>query len=864
MRKLFGVILFLLSAIPAFAQTPAGGYASPSGSGGGGLTVVTSLPATCTTTGLLSFNTQIYGCVLGNAPFLMPQGNFPINGTSNVWLDWQLNEASGNTLLDSSGNGHTGTIGTCTAGGTVTRGAAPQGGLVFTNCQNGVTSDVALPANISAIEVLYSYADPGNNPFPGANATVNTSVLFGSTTAAGPFMQFGSIANGAMRTVSGIFSQTFGTPNKSNAFTMNPAGTHMLTWVFDAAHDLYWRDSQLLAACQGSLGNCTTASGGTLPTFILNLGGSSAYQAGFFTGTIYRIRVLLSEPTSGLSGTQGGEFSAMQFAAQQRGITIGDGQSTSTRNMFITNGDSKSEGATQTFPWWSHVNLHSDYLFENQGVGSTALSGPQGVFRDCIPTFAPTLHPLAGSNILTMDWSTNDAVTATLTPVGAYNALLKSVGCAQSLGVKTPIVISMVSETGTNVDATWRDPYNTFVRNGQAQYGYIVADIGGTNHPNSGMGCDGCFANSNFSVGGVHPSDLGGRTISAPIISTVTNRVAALAAQNASPSVYKVGAAMTPTLGGVDYFYLAPGSGTTLVTDFQHVLEGVPPGATVCVVPGIYLGTASVPTDTQTLTYTDITVDASQSTGKMGVYCAPNATGGADTITQTYGGTIQVSGQNALVFYVDGTATVSPVDVVSAAGTGSSTAPLAPSITPAANGELVLGVMSNQGAKFPTLTPSVGFDQRSNFIEAASVSNNGFTMGIESYLQNLAGAIQPGFTMNPTGPWVMYALAFKPGIYGAKYQMRAEDGTSAQNPFVMDCSGTGSSTAQLLDAEGLTGSHVYIVTQGTCGANTMTLAAVNSETVNGAASISLATNSKFDCESVLVSAAAGGNNWVCR
>jgi len=122
-----------------------------------------------------------------------------------------------------------------------------------------------------------------------------------------------------------------------------------------------------------------------------------------------------------------------------------------------------------------------------------------------------------------------------------------------------------------------------------------------------------------------------------------------------------------------------------------------------------------------------------------------------------------------------------------------------------------------------------------------------------------------GFALSPSGQ--LTGLAGGTGLAAFKVGTPAGTYTMADQDIVLYCNPSANPTAvnttiNLPDAIGLTGQTVTIKNTQNAGASTCTAAAVNSETIDGSATLAIANKAAVTLLSVLTSAQAGGANWI--
>lgn len=155
--------------------------------------------------------------------------------------------------------------------------------------------------------------------------------------------------------------------------------------------------------------------------------------------------------------------------------------------------------------------------------------------------------------------------------------------------------------------------------------------------------------------------------------------------------------------------------------------------------------TLSTPTDTNGTLQTAIAYNAANP--GMGIYYEPSAASGTHTFNLTFSSSL-----NTVLYVAEFSSAVTGFDKASAIASGSSVSPLSASITPAANGELLIGLIN--AASTPTISSwgSPLVEQQSD----ASGPSSAWAWAV----QPTAGSVSASATLSVSEPWVAAIAAF--------------------------------------------------------------------------------------------------------
>jgi hypothetical protein len=172
----------------------------------------------------------------------------------------------------------------------------------------------------------------------------------------------------------------------------------------------------------------------------------------------------------------------------------------------------------------------------------------------------------------------------------------------------------------------------------------------------------------------------------------------------------------------------------------------------ICVVRGGTPLTSITITDSQGNTWTNCTFQNVNGAGSLQIsFAVANATGGNTvTITPNASTTLRIA-----ILEYSGTDTSSPLDAENNSSTGTSTAPAASSITPAAANELVIGAVAVGNAE--NFSPGASFTLEEQVPTGASGK-----MAVEDWIQTTATATTAPQTINVSDTWLAAIAVFKP------------------------------------------------------------------------------------------------------
>lgn len=772
-----------------------------------------------------------------------------------------VNQTSGTVLTDVSGNGNNVTFAT-----SATCPANPSfnstGGLQFSALSSQC---IALPASLNnlAVELVLNSGDPGANNFGNNPITGGYDCALGGSAATNTLeLCLGGFSGvGAGRFVTGLLSQPVGGSGTLSEGTDALIGTHFVAYV-PGTPDAFYIDGQLLTNWQAFVAGSTV---GQITSGTWQLGGSNAWTAGsFFNGRIDMARFLPVASATAKNIQQ--DYLAAQALEAAGGVVLGNPAGLGNQGLNLAAPSTcVSVFAGDSITWGTGIAIPMSNALFIYGPNCDIRNGgypnlrAQGINGDMFSTCGPYYRPLAGLNFCHIWSGTNDLNTGSgVTAQQVFASVLQGCRQARLLGFKT--FAGTLLSNGNNSDFV-RDQFNTMLRNGAVPTCDDLIDYAA----NATLGADGSNTGAGFQADHVHPTQASATQIMAPMASAHINFLQANLTTNGSgsPHVFKSGAATIPQIVQWNQTNTVNCSGASSATPACSFNIPVSPGSTVCVYVISYTTADTITSAADTLGGTFTAISAGGLIGGALPFrglCAPNSTGGTDTITTTLAGAATTS---TTIFEIYGAASAAPIDATSTVNNATSTTPNTSAVTTTVANDLLIGVggLNNSYSYFSA--PGSQYAMNSNWIP----TTNG-EMALESQLGPIVGsysginATGAGFGVSASVNWAMQLFAVKPGTYGATIQMLPSD-CSPINPPRVDPSG-GAFTLQLPDAVVMAGETCKLNNIATSpSANAVTLAAINSQTINGAANLPLQFNAVTTCTAVLVSASAAGANWSC-
>jgi hypothetical protein len=763
--------------------------------------------------------------------------------TSGLIGQYNLLETSGATIADTSGQGNTGTFG-CTGGSSPTFTGTPAKGLVFAgaNC-------VMLPAALNAaqtIMIFATHATSSNAGFSPGECLIAGNGNGVPNVGADPLCLTALASYNTPVGVERLFSLVNGSTGLGSTSINIFSGSGTLGIVMGLSGN-----STVDQFYENGLQTVDTtnrgAIGGTQTTGAYCLGGCGAGQgnvaSGFFAGNIY-MAVLYNRQLSAAEMASVNGW--MQDTMNVRGVPtlLAD---TAIGDLVFIDGDSLSVGALSGVNWTSFLTLTGTpfYIMDDgfAGYGTCDLTQTQfsinPVFRTTSATRQAAVVWIGANNIGGARSCPPNTTTSEL------GQLVQICNIRRTVGWKC-LPMTVISHTGGGVDAV-KNQWNTFLRQTWSTWADGLIDIAA----NPSLGADGAFANTTFFNGdGIHPSAFSYQTIVAPLVQHGINRLYGNTPTSGTAATYRVGGTATPrAVQGTTNSGSCAGNQNASPTATCAFTNNTAAGS-LAELNIIWFNAVTITgvTDAQGNTWTAASAKFTFGSFPYNqqVWSAPNIIGGTtDLITITFSGAAVHVWPTIAEFA--GVLTVAPVDVAStgAQSTGTLTATTTAATT-TVTGDLLVGNFGNDA------NPATTFYSSANFTLLAQGSATATTWT----LAGAPGAYTATATHGVSVGWGAQLVAFKPGLIPATTSLFDVDVYAYCDP------GGGSITLQLPDAIGLTGQTVTIKNIQSAGANTCTIAGINAETIDGAASVVIANKATIVLQSKLVSASAGGANWV--
>jgi hypothetical protein len=439
----------------------------------------------------------------------VPTAQIPHNLVSTGLLaDYKFLDGSGTTVTDSSGNGNNATL---------TASHLPtwvQSGLQFSASTQGLT----LPAAINGAQTVELLACPDSLPATAGITKANQYPLFIASSLGMTGLNI--LYTGGLP---GLYAIGIAAGGSNQDLTIqNFSGCHVFTFALGTGggvlDHLYIDGREVSYTQQGS-----SAGKQTSGNLYFGYSGVSPYNSSGFIGTLYRMRVLSGQVTSGQAAAD-----ATILISQEKALGIDPTPTQyvqSTPQLHII-GDSLScswngTACNTSYSWVSQLILTNQptYTITNWGVygaymQAMAASEPYRVSPYCRTNNGPAIAINFGA--------TNDLSTRSAAQVGQTAASLaqsmKAAGC-------DPYIATILSRTGSTTapgtptaDAQ-KNSYNALVAAQWKSWGYKgVIDFGATL-----MGADGAYANTTyFLVDGTHNTSTG-EALKATVASNTLN-----------------------------------------------------------------------------------------------------------------------------------------------------------------------------------------------------------------------------------------------------------------------------------------------------------------------------------------------------
>lgn len=512
MKHFLFVITILLYSAAAFAQGSAGQSNYPIS----GIYAAGAPSGTCPGQNIVyinSSNGNLYTCPVPGGSWTLQSGGGSGGGslvTSGLLAEYKIQEGTGTTLDDTSGNGNNATFcashPTWIVGSNLSTGTGTQyttspnsGGLSFNGSSNCVNLPSALNAAKSFLFVI--------NFQPALGSASNYMLLVGNggNTASSGF-GFASASDGStssyIETIQTSFTRE--TEARAGIFGTAALGFNLDTvdHIFVNGQEVYWYSAQ------GTTQGLQTAGN-------FQLGGASPAGTGnFYSGSVYYMAAWNRVLTLAEEG-QMYSYVAAQMAG--RGVAF-QLESTNPTNTFLADGDSITLGGSSP-PYTEELTLNGTWTVQNIGEGGAWISFPTSPAASLLldTLTAPQYCSNQAQSVVVVWAGTNDMAgsASSQAVVGAYQGYAQRM---HNAGCKV-VAVPMLSRNGQDAN---KDSLDTLMRAQWPTFADAFADVAAAPL----LGADGAYSNTNiFISAGVHPTAAANQYITAPIISRAVNRL---------------------------------------------------------------------------------------------------------------------------------------------------------------------------------------------------------------------------------------------------------------------------------------------------------------------------------------------------
>jgi len=756
----------------------------------------------------------------GSSGSSVTQSSVPVIWVTNGLLaDYKM--SPGDTvasLPDSSGSGNnaTGTVGTAP---TISASTA---GLVCTG--NG---GVLLPAALNSALTIEAYVSYQSN----SNTQAVNGIVFGNgngaaSNANGLALFFGSPGSNLVQ--GGGAVSVYGNSLRKTGGIDIMNGNAALIATMAASDHIYMNGVEpVFYFVQG-------ASAGLQTTGVYQVCGTAAGSGlaaqTYFTGTIVRLRFFNRVLTAAEAAQ---DAAALAQYGQGQGFPPFLGGTEANNDQLFSLGDSILGGNGQP-PWPVDFSIGAVNILEQSYQSSAeALSGQ--TFTSMNPLMANGILPLIRQNTLKNIFIPSLGINTDASFAVSLAYMKGQCTQVRLLGGKC-LPMTVMSRTGAD---TTKNGFNPLIRQNWQTFADGLIDLAS----DPVLGADGASANATWFSDGLHPTALGQQRmaqIAARGINRLFGRKDTTSANTAVGNNIKNGR-------GINVQIFSAGSGSPVNEVFTtNTTAG---SLLFCAMSWSSGQNLSTVTDSQTNTWTAVTAASTVASQKVQAWFTPNIVGGAETVILTF------SASTTLVYvacneYKD-VATVTPLDANSPIATGTGTSLTSAAITTTQANDLLIGYAFVFGGPFITFNPGYVPSMVIRAQTASSVS----TIGDQS-----AVAAASGYTNSIT---VSASATVGTGIAAFKGAAGTTTYYAFDSDVYINCNTTTNSVnIQLPTSVGMTGQTITVKNVTTSGANTCTVIPFGSETIDGAANITVANKATLVLQSKLVSLAASGTNWV--
>lgn len=411
--------------------------------------------------------------------------------TANLYAQYQMVDASGTTLPDTSGNGNNATL---HASATISGG-----GLPLSGSSQYIIWPSAIATTVKSVQIFYADPPPAVNV---GSDPVGYPAFFCATGNSAHLQLIGSSGilnqDGAAIGIPFLWSYT------ANSIIVTPlAGTHFLVYNLDATADTAYLDGLPVSFSPSG------ASSSLFVTDTYQTGYGCAINAGLSAWSPIILYALFY--TTELTQQQAAQnYAAISGVLSQRGVATTVRPSLSTVNQRVCVGDSLTFGT----PTGLAISpCAASNLTASNDTYQTSIYGLSGQLASNMRAFPQAREDAVFSNnavknVLQLWAGTNDVSVASLTPANTYNYLSQWASHVTKQSYKAAVFLStMISRTGQDTN---KNALNTYLRAQNA--GVPGSNISMLVDPAAlpVLGADGAYSNlTYFQSDGTHLTPTG-------------------------------------------------------------------------------------------------------------------------------------------------------------------------------------------------------------------------------------------------------------------------------------------------------------------------------------------------------------------
>lgn len=456
------------------------------------------------------------GATAGTTRYLREDGTWAAPATlaasatslrTGVMADYDFMQGSGSALVDKSGSGNNGTLGSG-----ANAPAWTDTGLAFALPQN-----VALPAALNTARTFYLAAYIKPLPTDAASYTYNQfPMLVGSSLGANGLnlLTYQQGDGGTWAFAPSIFAGGYST----TASTHLLAGFHIFAYTLGTGSgdpDHLYVDGVEDPTYTGQGWSAGLQTSGNL---LLGASNAGLFGSSGLNGTMYRAVFLSGEDTAAqVKTTSAGILNDLR---SRNGIDFTPPVTPTGKATLFAIGDSITYGlnVATSAAWPSNLSLANQpaYSVVNYGIPGATLSGILGSapWREGTKCTSSSATP----SVAIVFAGTNDIASTGIAPRSAFNAMAADIKALKQSGCVV-FAATMLSRTGTNVDAN-KDAFDTLILE-QAKLAGADGVVDFAANPL--LGADGASANTTyFQSDAIHPT-VAGHTLLAQAASNTLN-----------------------------------------------------------------------------------------------------------------------------------------------------------------------------------------------------------------------------------------------------------------------------------------------------------------------------------------------------